>query len=55
MDRRTWFISCWIQESTLSDVDVLRIWPFCAPPSQNMYVRIDEYLVNSWANAGVSA
>ena len=27
----------------------------CAPPSQNMYVRINEYLVNSWANDGVSA
>ena len=22
----------------------------CAPPSQNACVRIDEYLVNSWAN-----
>ena len=28
---------------------------FCAAPSQNMYVAIDECLVNSWANDGVSA
>ena len=36
-----------MQENTWSDVDVLCAWMFCAPPSQNMYVRIDGYLVNS--------
>ena len=55
MDCRAWFISCWIQESTWSDVDVVCTWKLCAAPSQNMYVKVDECLVNSWANDGVSA
>ena len=62
MDWRTWFISCWIQENTWSDENVLCIWYFmrstiteCVPQDARKRVPRRHRTVMHSANSNLNA